>query len=90
MDKVTFDQIIEEYKKGNIVCSTCTGLMVYNIDEIINQDIDGLLYDINRDEATILALMDGDKWVNDYALTKVVRRMSKRIKDLESEIEKHK
>ena len=85
MDKITFDQIIKEYKKGNIVCSTCTGLMVYNLDEIIKQGIDGLLYDINRDEATILT-MQGDKWVNDYALTKVLRRMSKKIKELECEI----
>ena len=89
MDKITFDQIIEEYKKSNIVCSTCTGLMVYNLDEIINQDVNGLLYDINRDEATILT-MQGDKWVNDYALTAVVRRMSKKTKELEREIEKQK
>ena len=89
MDKITFDQIVEEYKKGNIVCFTCTGLMIYNLDEIINQNIDGLLYDINRDEATILS-MQGDKWVNDYALTKVVRRMNKKIKELEREIEKQK
>ena len=83
------DRILEEYKKGNIVCSTVKGLQVANIDAVIEQGIEGLLYDINRDEATILTLIDDPKWVNDYALTVVIRKLYKKIDKLEAKIKEH-
>lgn len=78
------DKILEEYKKGNIVVSGFEGLMVYNIDDIIKQPVDGLLYDLNRGEETILTFIDDPKWVNDYASSQVIRKMAERISLLES------
>jgi hypothetical protein len=41
------------------------------------------IYDLNRDEATVLILIDDPKWINDYAVCKVIRTLKKRIDELE-------
>ena len=45
------------------------------IDKLCRQSADGLLYDLNRDEATTLTLgkVGLERWVNDYATAKVIR-----------------
>ena len=40
----------------------------------------------NRDRATITAFLNDPKWVNDLALTEVLRYQDKRIKELEAEL----
>ena len=57
-----------------------------NIKEFIKQPADGILYDLNRDEATILTFIEDPKWVNDYAVCKVIRALKNRIKELEKQI----
>ena len=69
------DMILDEYKKGNIVVSTFDGLKVMPLKDIVVQPTDGLLYDLNRDEATILTFIDDPKWVNDYACAAVIREL---------------
>ena len=69
------DKILKEYEKGNIVIATIEGLQVMKLSEFIKQPVDGLLYDLNRDEATILTFIDDPKWVNDYAVCKVIRAL---------------
>jgi len=73
------DKILEEYKKGNIVVSTVEGISVAPLKEVIKQPTEGLLYDINRDEATILTLIDDPKWVNDYACMAVIRELKRQL-----------
>ena len=80
----TKDLILEEEKKGNVVINTAEGLMKVNLNELIKQPVDGLLYDLNRDECTILTFIDNPKWVNDYACAKVIRALKARIEELEN------
>ncbi len=81
------DRILEEYKKGNIVVNGVDGLQVMSIKEFIKQPTEGMLYDLNRCEAVVLTFLPDPKWVNDYAVAKVITELKNRIKELES---KHK
>lgn len=83
MDKLK-ETILDQYEKGNVVFNTIEGLNVVNLDEFIKQPTDGLLYDLNRDEATVLSMTDNPKWINDFAVCKVIAALKKRIKELES------
>lgn len=77
------DKILEEYKKGNIVVYGFEGLQVMKLEDIIKQPVDGLLYDLNRNEAVILGFLPDKKWVNDYACAQVIRELYKYIEKLE-------
>jgi hypothetical protein len=76
--------ILEEYKKGNVVVSGFDGLSIMKLEEIIKQPVDGLLYDLNRNEAVILTFLPDPKWINDYASSQVIKALKKRIDELES------
>jgi hypothetical protein len=69
------DYILLKEKEGKIVITTTEGLMEVNLDEIIKQPVEGLLYDLNRDRATILTLIKDEKWVNDFACMKVIEKL---------------
>lgn len=43
--------------------------------EFIKQPIEGMLYDLNRNEVTVLTLIEDPKWVNDYAVSKVIQEL---------------
>ena len=73
------DKIFEEEKKGNIVVNVDRGLEVYSLREFVNQSAEGLLYDLNRDEATILTWIDDPKWINDYACAMVIRYLMNKL-----------
>lgn len=73
------EMVLAEYKKGNIVVSTFEGLQVAPLKEIIKQPIDGLLYDLNRNEAVVLTFINDPKWINDYAMVQVVRELKKQL-----------
>ena len=77
------DKILEEYKKGNIVVSGLDGLQVMSIKEFIKQPIDRMLYDLNRNDEVVLTFLPDPKWVNDYAVGKVIGELKNRIKELE-------
>jgi len=79
------DLILAEYKKGNIVVSTSEGLQKTNLKEFIKQPVEGLLYDLNRNFATILTFIDDPKWVNDYALSSVVVELKRQLDDVSSD-----
>ena len=82
------DKILKEYKKGNIVVAGIDGLQGMPIKEFIKQPVEGMLYDLNRDPATILTLINDPKWVNDYAVMTVIIELKKRIKELEEQLTK--
>ncbi len=81
------DIILEHSEKGNIVISDIEGLRAYNLGDFIDQPIDGLLYDLNRSEEVVLTFIDDKKWVNDFAVCKVIRALKSKIEDLENELE---
>lgn len=66
-------------KEGKIVTMTELGLMEVPLDIFCRQGADGILYDLNRDEATTLHLgSEGlERWINDYAVAKVIRYLKK-------------
>ena len=69
------DLILEKEKQGEVVILTFDGLKGIDLDEIVKQPTEGLLYDLNRDKATILACLDDKKWVNDFACMKVIEKL---------------
>jgi len=77
-------KILEEYKKGNIVVVGIEGLQVMPIKEFIKQPTEGILYDLNRNEVVVLTFLPDPKWINDYAVAKVITELKNRIKELES------
>jgi len=74
--------VIEEAKNGCIVVATFEGLVKYNLAEIVDQPVDGLLYDLNRDEGTIFTFINDPKWVNDYASSQVIRYLKNKLDEL--------
>lgn len=84
--KTLKDKVLESYKKGNIVVAGVVGLREAKLSEFIKQPIEGILYDLNRDEATILTFINDPKWVNDYAVCQVIRALKSKIDKLEKEI----
>jgi hypothetical protein len=77
------DKVLKEYMDGNIVIAGVEGLSVVSLDDFIEQPIDGMLYDLNRNEPTILAFIEDPKWINDYAVCQTIRALKKRIEELE-------
>ena len=77
------DKILAEYEKGNIVVAGIEGLQVMPIKDFIEQPEDGILYDLNRDEAVVLTFIDDPKWINDFAVAKTIRVLKARINELE-------
>ena len=79
------NKILKECEKGNIVVAGIDGLQGMAVKEFIKQPVEGMLYDLNRDAATILTFIghDNPKWVNDYAVMKVIVELKNRIKELE-------
>lgn len=59
--------IKEEEAKGNVVVQNCDGLERINLQHLVNQPSDGILYDLNRDKATCMSLIDKVGWINNYA-----------------------
>ena len=73
------EMILEEAAQGNVVFSTIEGYAVSGLDEFIAQPIDGLLYDLNRSPEVVLTFIDDPKWVNDYAVYLVIKRLKEKL-----------
>ena len=80
------DMILEEHKKGNIVVVGVEGLQGMPLIDFIKQPADGILYDLNRNEAVVLTFLPDPKWINDFAVAKVIRALKNNIADLEARI----
>ena len=77
--------VLEERRKGNVVYLCLDQVMVAPVKEIIKQPADGLLWDLNRDEATALSYMDEEgmiHWVNNFAVALVIRELKSEIEAL--------
>lgn len=78
--------VLEEEEKGNIVYNTPFGLYSAELDTFLSQSTESILYDLNRDFGTILGQIGDVKWVNDYALSKVVIELKKRLAEAEEKL----
>ena len=76
------EAIIKEDKKDHIVFMGMNGLVIASKDKFIKQDADGILYDLNRLEEVTLTHIDDSKWVNDFAVAKVIRALKEKIDTL--------
>lgn len=74
------DLIRDKGKEGKVVFYTVEGLAVADIDELIKQPIDGLLYDLNRLPEVIMSNFD-KRSVNDYAMMMVLKRLKEMVDD---------
>lgn len=85
-NKETFEQTLDvirnQEKYGNITIETIEGLAVIPLDDIANWEADSLLYDLNRDKATTIALgRNGmERWINDYAVAVVIEYLLNELK----------
>ena len=59
---------------------TIEGLMAVDLENFIKQPTEGILYDLNRDRATVLTFMrEGNpKWINDYAVGLVIAKLKEK------------
>ena len=78
----TLDVIRGQEKCGNITIETIEGLAVIPLNDIVNWEADSLLYDLNRDKATTIALgREGmERWINDYAVAVVIEYLLNELK----------
>lgn len=84
------EKILAEYEKGNIVVSGIMGLQVCNLDEFLKQPASGILYDLNRDEATVLTFSEDPKWINDFAVSKTIAVLKEKLEIAEKKLLKYK
>jgi len=71
--------VLQKEKEGKIILSTFDGLIETDLEEFITQPVEGLLYDLNRDRATVMTFIDDPKWVNDYAVSLVIAKLKEKI-----------
>ena len=77
------DMVLDAWKDGYVVFASIEGLHKQKLEDFTQQPLDGMLYDINRDTATILTFLDDPKWVNDFALTKLLEYYYNKCKEQE-------
>jgi hypothetical protein len=69
------DYILKKAQEGKVCVMGFEGLMEMKLNDITNQPAEGILYDLNRDPATVLTFIDNPKWVNDYAVGLVIKKL---------------
>lgn len=77
------DMVLDAWKDGYVVFASIEGLYKQKLEHFTKQPLEGMLYDINRDAATISTFLDDPKWVNDFALTKLLEYYYNKYKEQE-------
>lgn len=78
--------LIRNTQAGRVTLDREDGLVSMPVDEFIKQHADGILYDLNRDEATCLTFIDKPTWINNYACAVVIKALKKKIEELENKL----
>ena len=72
------DLVLRKEKEGKVVFMTWDGPMEADLEKFIKQPTEGLLYDLNRDRATVLTLIENNpEWVNNFAVLLVISKLKK-------------
>ena len=70
------ERILAERAKGNIVFQALPGeFMSVPLEEFVKQPAEGMLYDLNRLEEIALTFIHEPKWINDFAVALVIRKL---------------
>jgi hypothetical protein len=77
--------IFKEYDNGNIIISGIEGLQAMPMKDFLEQPTEGMLYDLNRLEIVSLTLMKDPKWINDFAVAKVIRALKSQLQESNAE-----
>lgn len=78
-------KIMEAQKDGKVCFATCDGIMTQDVYKFLEQPVDGILYDLNRDKATTITLARsadsfiGRRWINDLAVAFVIRKLKEEL-----------
>lgn len=72
-----FDMQRKSFEEGKVLFNTCEGLKEAKIEDLVNQPTEGLLYDLNRDTATVLTIFDEQKLMNELAAINILKFLHK-------------
>ena len=73
--------VLNARKEGKVVIFTFDGFRTIPLEELVEQPIEELLYDLNRSEEVILNFMDDPKWINDFACVQVIRYLKNKLEN---------
>jgi hypothetical protein len=77
------DLVLKMRDEGKVVFATFEGLSGAVLEDFIKQPAEGILYDLNRDGATVLTFIDDPKWVNDFAVGLVITKLKEQLEAVE-------
>ena len=90
------EKILSLQTESKIAFMTIDGLQGGPIEDFVNQPIEGQLYDLNRDRATLYAMANENKnkrWINDLALVylyeytnEIIEKQRQEIVNLKGEL----
>ena len=73
MNEENIREIVQQaIADGKICYRTEEGIYSMPMVEFVQQPLEGMLYDINRDRATVMTFLDDPEWVNNLALTELL------------------
>lgn len=91
------DKVLALQADNKVAFMTVAGLKYGPIDEFVKQPLEGQLYDVNRDRATLYSMANENKnkrWINDLALVymyeyanKTIEEQRRYITELECELD---
>ena len=84
------EAVFDSFSKGNIVFITEEGFYQSAIEDFIKQPLEGMLYDLNRNEAVIRTEANEDKgwrWVHDLSMVKLLEYYYNKVKEYENNTE---
>ena len=91
------DKVLALQADNKVAFMTIDGLKYSLIDEFVKQPLEGQLYDVNRDRATLYSMANENKnkrWINDLALVymyeyanKTIEEQRRHITELECELD---
>lgn len=81
MEKDIKEIVLNARKEGKVVIRTLDGFRIISLEELADQPVDGLLYDLNRSEEAVMDFMDDPKWINDFACVQVIRYLKNKLEN---------
>lgn len=66
------EKVLAAWKEGKVCFADGEGIHYVPFKDFVQQPLNRILLDLNRDEVTILTNSGDPKWVNDYCLTKLL------------------